>query len=334
MKVGLIGCGRAAVEGHLPAYRKYNVEVVGVCDIIRDRAKKVAAQFKVPFYCDNFLDLASKQNVEIIDIATRPEGRAKLLHALLPFNKPMLVQKPITYDLGAARRLHYEFEKAGVPIAINHNARWAPVQLKIAEYIKDGSLGEIYSIHHVNRNNENFRIWFTDHPDYMFLDHGLHFIDLVKVHTGLMPDAVSAISGRSSIQVAKCLLLYSINMRYDSQPSLAVSLYFNNNAPAPPAFHYMWYIDGSNCSIHATANNIMRIYSNGNKVKTEAISGDWIPDGFWGAYNSFKHALERGLEPPHSLRDHLETLKIAKAAAYSANHKGMWVSVKNKFKGY
>src|SRR5215210_7574152 len=143
MKVGIIGCGRAAIQGHLPAYRKYNVEVVAVCDILRERAKNVATEFNIPFYYDNFLDLASKADVELIDVATRPGDRGQLLRSLLPFKKPLLVQKPITYDLKEAARLHEEFEKAGVPVAVNHNARWAPVQLKITEYIRDGSLGDI-----------------------------------------------------------------------------------------------------------------------------------------------------------------------------------------------
>jgi predicted dehydrogenase len=72
MKVGLIGCGRIAFEAHLPSYKKYNIRVVAVCDLVEERAKKAAEEFNVPFYCTDIQELAARQDVELVGIVTTP----------------------------------------------------------------------------------------------------------------------------------------------------------------------------------------------------------------------------------------------------------------------
>ena len=51
---------------------------------------------------------------------------------------------------------------------------------QLRQWIDAGRLGEIYTVHHTNRFNEDIATWYTDHPDYLFLDHGLHYFDLVR----------------------------------------------------------------------------------------------------------------------------------------------------------
>jgi len=47
VKVGLIGCGGIA-PAHLLAYRKFQgLEVVGLCDLDLEKAKNLAAKFKI-----------------------------------------------------------------------------------------------------------------------------------------------------------------------------------------------------------------------------------------------------------------------------------------------
>ncbi len=50
LKVGVIGTGMIAVAGHLPAWKNLadDVEVVGVADILEDRAQLVAETEGIP----------------------------------------------------------------------------------------------------------------------------------------------------------------------------------------------------------------------------------------------------------------------------------------------
>jgi predicted dehydrogenase len=327
MAVGLIGCGRVATTGHLPAYRKYDVPVAAVCDTHLERANAAALEFGVPRVFTNPVDLARCNDVAIIDVATRPSGRAELLRDLLTVRKPLLVQKPITYSTTDAEALLREVEGTGVPVAVNHNARWSPVHVTLHEWIRGGELGQIYAIHHVNRFNEDLRRWYTDHPDYLFIDHGIHYFDLIRWHTGLEPTAISALSSRAPGQIARCPLLYAVQMRFDVPVAPLVSLVFNNAVPTPGGFSCDWYIDAIRCTVHLTLDSIQRVDASGTLGPAERLPGGWVPDGFHGAYSAFVDAVMARRAPPHSLADHVRSLRVAAAAARSAERRGDWVDV-------
>lgn len=325
MKVGLIGCGRIAFEAHLPAYKKYNVKVVAVCDLIESRAKQAAKEFNIPHYFTDAEELAAYKEVELIDIATRPSDRIDLLRSLYQFQKPMLIQKPLCYSYDEAALITEEFRRNALVGAINHNARWAPVSLQLAEWISQNKLGTLYQIHHTNRFNENLKAWYTDKNEYLFIDHGIHYLDLVRNYAKEMPISVSAICKKKPGQVAQCPLSYSINLQFDS--GLLASLYFNNAVPTPYSFACHWFLDGSLGSAHGTIDSVSCYNENGILANQKRLNGDWVPEGFLGSYQALVDALKRQKVPPHSLADHLKTLKIAFAAIASAESNGKWVKI-------
>ena len=48
LKIGVIGCGSIAQHRHFPEYaNNKNVEVVAVCDIVEERAWKIAEQLEL-----------------------------------------------------------------------------------------------------------------------------------------------------------------------------------------------------------------------------------------------------------------------------------------------
>ena len=71
-RVAVIGCGRIAQEGHLPAYAAAAAEgrcrLVGVCDIDAERARAVGASVGAPAFVD----------VDELLSAARPEGRMRI----------------------------------------------------------------------------------------------------------------------------------------------------------------------------------------------------------------------------------------------------------------
>lgn len=326
MKVGLIGCGRIAFEAHLPAYKKYNIDVVAVCDLIEERAKKAAEEYNIPFYCTNSQELAARQDVELIDIATTPIGRIDLLRSLYFSGKPLLIQKPLSYNLSEAFLICEELKMHNLKAAVNHNARWAPVSMKIKEIIKSNKLGELYQIHHINRYNENLKAWYTNIDNYIFLDHGLHYFDLIRFFIGKNPIEVSALHRKIPDQKANCALTYSVNMKYDD--SFIASLYFNNAVPAPHAFDCQWFVDGKDASIKATIDSTSFQSVSGEYTLMTRLEGDWVPEGFYGSYKSFVDSIINNCIPPHSPGDHLESFKVAYAIAESANHQGKWIKVR------
>ena len=50
MKVGIIGCGRVASAGHMPAFRQLGLDIVGVADSNKSARKKISAKRKYGDY--------------------------------------------------------------------------------------------------------------------------------------------------------------------------------------------------------------------------------------------------------------------------------------------
>ena len=56
----------------------------------------------------------------------------------------MLAQKPLADDLAAARAVVEEAERAGVTLAVNQNARWAPPWRIATLLVEQGAIGEVF----------------------------------------------------------------------------------------------------------------------------------------------------------------------------------------------
>lgn len=326
MKVGLVGCGRIANKAHVPAYALAPAELTAVCDLDIDAASAMARKTGASISSDA-VALAQREDVELIDVATPPEGRPELLRDLFEIGKPILTQKPLSYDLAIAKALADEAEDRGVVLAVNQNARWAPNHLAVYERLLSGELGDVFAIQHHNRFNENVSRWYTRHPDYLFVDHGIHYLDLIRVLTGATPVAVSAVGGRHHDHKPAGPVVYSINMRFADPAAPHVALTFVNAVPKPTGFDYRLIVDGTRGSVIASLTTIDYLPQNGTPKRGVKLPGEWVPDGFAGALTSFIRHVADGTAMPHAVRDHLASLALAVAVANSAQADGEWTTV-------
>lgn len=326
MRVGLIGCGRIANQAHLPAYATAGITVSAVCDLIPDRAAAAAHAIGAAVAA-TARELAYRDDVDVIDVATPPHGRPELLRELFETGKPILSQKPLAYDLDTATALVREAEDRGVVLAVNHNARWAPAHRAIYRQMIGDALGRIYAVQHHNRFNEDVDTWYTRHPDYLFLDHGIHYLDLTRVLTGRTPVAVSAVTGIRPGQKPAGPVIYSVNLRYADTGAPHVVLTFVNTVPAPTGFDFRLIVDGTDATAQATLFAADLLPADGGPPRSLDVHGDWTPDAFSGPLLSLTRHLTAGGPLPHSGRDHLASLAVATAAAKSARQAGAWTAV-------
>ncbi|MDL4813071.1 Gfo/Idh/MocA family protein [Actinomadura opuntiae] len=326
-RVGIVGAGRIVRTGHLPAYIQGRVPVTAICSQTGTTATRLAQQFRTEFpdlrVHGSARELAADPDVDLIDIATRPDGRVNLIRELLPYGKPLLVQKPIAYTLDEGNTIAREAADAGVEIAVNHNLRWAPAQRQLLNWIRAGELGNLTHLAHVHHFNEDIDTWYTRHPGYLFLDHGLHYLDLARQIAGTEPVAVSARASRLPGQTAQSPLSYSIMLAFDGP--LVASLTLHNQTRTPHGWSSSWYVNGDKGDAAATYATATLHTTTGSI--THAPSGEWVPDGVLGAYTAFTEALDDATAPGHDLADHLRTLALASAALASANDQGAWKKI-------
>ena len=145
--VAILGCGAVAQSAHLPAYEKYGVGVTGVWSRTASTTATVLERF--PFVGRRYAsaeELLADPEVRIVDVATPPEQHLHWVEAAVAAGKHVLSQKPLTLsedDLGRLPVVLQQAEAAGVTVAVNHNARWAPAWRAATLLVRAGAVGEV-----------------------------------------------------------------------------------------------------------------------------------------------------------------------------------------------
>jgi len=318
--IGVIGCGGIMRHAHLPAYRQFGYRVVACCDLDPEARTRAQQEFGIPFATDNALELASRPEVEIIDLAVHAHQRRAVLEQIAPLGKPILSQKPFAMNYADAYEMVTLCERHGVTLMINQQARWAPQHRAVRVLLDRGVLGHLYSVVLVKRSYQDQPDhWFTRLQDATIIDHGIHYLDLTRYFTGRTPVRVKATTAWVPGQHAVSPMTFLATLEYEADAQLMAAVHFNNIVPTRAAHRYEWYLDGTEGSLIATETEVMvSLRERPDHRQVFQLQGRWFPDAFGGSMGELMAAIAEGRPPQTSGRDNLDSLKIAYATVESA----------------
>lgn len=321
--IGLVGCGGIARGAHLPAYRQFGYRVVACCDVREEAVRAVQEAFGIPFGTTRLEELLARPEVEIVDLAVHAEQRPPLVERIAAAGKPIFSQKPFSMNWEDARRMVAVCERAGVPLMVNQQARWAPAHRAIRVLIDKGAVGHVYSVLHLNRSfQDEPGSWYVRLPHFNIVDHGIHYIDLARDFIPHEPIRVKATTTTVPGQAAVSPMIYTILCEYAPEARVMATLHFNNIVAASALHRYEWFVDGTEGSICAGQRELVLARKEGTPerpaTRVFSIQGRWFPDAFGGSMGEMMAALSEGRAPLTSGRDNLNSLRIAFAAVHSS----------------
>lgn len=318
--IGLVGCGGIARGAHLPAYRQFGYRVVACCDVREEAALAAQREFGIPFATTRLEELLARPEVTIVDLAVHAHQRRPLVEQIAAAGKPILSQKPFAMNWEDARSMVEVCERAGVPLMVNQQARWAPVHRAIRLLIERGFLGHVYSLLHLNRGfQDEPGSWHVALENFNIVDHGIHYIDLARYFIGRTPVRVKATTTLVPGQAAVSPMIYTILGEYPPEAKVMTTLHFNNIVAAGPLHRYEWFVDGTEGSLCASSSELAIAFKEEpHRKHVFAIQGRWFPEAFGGSMGELMRALTEGREPETSGRDNLNSLAIAYAAVESS----------------
>jgi len=170
IRIGLIGCGRVAEFGYLPAFRQaQGVALVGIADINVSRCCALAPQ--MPVYGD-IHSLIRAGGVDAVIIAAPTRFHLQLARCAAEAGLPSLVEKPPGADVHAANELQ---DLRPAPW-VAFNRRFEPGLMKLKQRIPIGQGLRLQLELHYRRTT-----WMPfDMHDDALLDLGPHLIDLAR----------------------------------------------------------------------------------------------------------------------------------------------------------
>ena len=114
LRVGVLGAGRWAHIAHIPGWlRDPRVQLVSLCDVEKNMARDMAAEFGIPEHTDDWQALISRPDVDIIDIVTPSNTHNELAAASVKAGKHVLSEKPVAHDHRETLRLDAAGEGQG-----------------------------------------------------------------------------------------------------------------------------------------------------------------------------------------------------------------------------
>ncbi|WP_158606642.1 Gfo/Idh/MocA family protein [Paenibacillus ginsengarvi] len=143
LKIGLMGCGKVAGYGHLPAIAKSaKLDVFAIYDPDEGRLCDMQRKFDVPFaYTD--VDRFMQSGIDAVVITSPAPFHLQNVVDAARYGKPVLCEKPLAMDEAEAKEMIRLADEAGVALYTAFDYRFSPVSLQIKQLVQSGEIGEV-----------------------------------------------------------------------------------------------------------------------------------------------------------------------------------------------
>ena len=192
LRAALIGCGYISAQ-HIPAWQASpDAELVAVCDANRARAEARAAQFGIGKVYDDVGAMLASEQLDCVDIATRPETHQALARMAASLGVHVLCQKPLASTMAEARAIADLCDEAGVRFMVMEMWRHLPVLRNLRHYLDEGMIGPVHMMRLLGHRRPMQRTYpvdanqpyFAEMPRLLVYEMMIHYIDGVRFLMG------------------------------------------------------------------------------------------------------------------------------------------------------
>jgi predicted dehydrogenase len=192
LRAALIGCGYISAQ-HIPAWQATpDAELVAVCDANRARAEERAAQFGIGKVYDDLETMLAAEQLDCVDIATRPETHQALTRMAAIKGANVLCQKPLASTLAEARAIADLCDEAGVRFMVLEMWRHLPALRDLRGYLDEGLIGQVHSLRLLGMRRPMQRSYpvdanqpyFAEMPRLLIYEMMIHYIDGIRYLMG------------------------------------------------------------------------------------------------------------------------------------------------------
>ncbi|MFI5419357.1 MAG: Gfo/Idh/MocA family protein [Nitrososphaerales archaeon] len=145
VRLGIIGLG---VQGPVHAEWSANImeaELVAVCDVVEDKAKKIASMYGCDFYTD-YHQMLERKDLDAVFVVTPPRTHATVAIDAMKAGKHVAVEKPLCMNLEEAREMTKVAKKTGALDGYLENLCYAPAYSTAKKIILDGGIGDVFFV--------------------------------------------------------------------------------------------------------------------------------------------------------------------------------------------
>ncbi len=207
IRVAVVGAGEWWGRQHLRAFAdRPDVDLVAVVGRQLEKAQARADLVGARGY-DDVVKMVEHEHPDLVSVCLPNQGHFDTTMALIRTGTPLLIEKPLVFELAEADALLDEADSRNVFVAINFNHRTATPVRKAADAIAAGRLGELaYATWRFGGEGS------SSHPDANLIETQCHGFDMLEHLCGPIRSVAAEMTefpGRGHSSVA-------ISLRFDS----------------------------------------------------------------------------------------------------------------------
>lgn len=220
IKVGVIGCGRIGLV-HLGAITKApNVTPVIVSNPTVAKAEKAAADYGVPRFTGEAMDVITDPEVDAVWICSPSQYHADQIKACAANGKHVFCEKPIATDLPETVEAINACNEAGVKLMIGLQRRFDQNFLRVKNAIQAKEVGDNIMIKLCSRDPSPPPFEYVKGGGGIFNDMAVHDLDMTRFLAGDDPidilaigschidKSIEVLDGSEKFDTASCIVRY------------------------------------------------------------------------------------------------------------------------------
>lgn len=142
IKVAIAGTGFGK-KVHLPAFQIHpRTEVTAIYHRDLNKARAIAQEYNVPYAMDNFDNICSSPNVDVVSISTPPFLHYEMGKIALENNKHILLEKPLNLNSNETKKLWELAQKKNRIAVADFEFRFIPAWQLLKEYLEQDFVGK------------------------------------------------------------------------------------------------------------------------------------------------------------------------------------------------
>jgi UDP-N-acetyl-2-amino-2-deoxyglucuronate dehydrogenase len=142
LQFALVGCGVISSAHARSIQELPDAELAAVCDIVEERAARLAADYPADVYTDSNAMLR-RDDIDVVIVLTPSGLHADVGVMAAKAGKHVLVEKPMDISLEKADALIRACEEAGVKLGVISQHRWDPGLAALKQAVESGKLGQL-----------------------------------------------------------------------------------------------------------------------------------------------------------------------------------------------
>ena len=320
INLGIIGCGIAATELHLPALNKLKnmFKIILVCNHTEQKAKKFAKLAGNISYVLDYKELLSRPDIEAVDIALPIYMNYKVTKDALEAGKHVFIEKPIASNLSEAKKMVSLQKKYNKVLLLAENFRYLPVIQKVKKLINENKIGVPYAViwnvfHFMDKKNKYAQTKWRIKPKHIggfITDGGVHYIAGIRSIFGELESGTAFIDSINPEIGAPDT--FSLQFKTDKNINGVFNLFFSANGFSENNL----IIFGKNGSMIVSGKKIIIKKTGYSEEKIVVDTND--EGGFIAEFKNFYYSIRKGEKILSSFSDGYQDLKIIIKAISSA----------------